>query len=217
MSRKETNKYYFSVEGETEQWYLQWLQKQINNHPESSIKVQFDIKVEKNPLKYAKKINALSTIQAVHVFDFEETNNESAFQTTLDYMKKAESQTKKVKYQLAYTNFCFELWIILHKKRFTTSLPNKNAYLVSINSIYNQSFESLLQYKHKDNFEKILDKLSIDDVKVAITNAYYLDNKNADNGNPLIMYRSYQYYRNNPAMNIHKYIEKILKDVGLLD
>ena len=57
MSRKETNKYYFSVEGETEQWYLQWLQKQINNHPDSKLKVQFDIKVEKNPLKYAKKIN----------------------------------------------------------------------------------------------------------------------------------------------------------------
>ena len=26
---KQTVKYYFTVEGETEQWYLQWLQKQI--------------------------------------------------------------------------------------------------------------------------------------------------------------------------------------------
>ena len=29
--RKPTNKYYFSVEGETEQWYLKWLQDTINN------------------------------------------------------------------------------------------------------------------------------------------------------------------------------------------
>ena len=31
MMRKETKKYYFSVEGETEKWYLDWLQKTINS------------------------------------------------------------------------------------------------------------------------------------------------------------------------------------------
>lgn len=217
MSRKESNKYYFSVEGETEQLYLQWLQKQINNHPNSKLKVQFYIKVEKNPLKYAKKLNTLSKVQAVHVFDYEGSSNESAFKTTLDYMKEAESQTKKVKYQLAYTNFCFELWIILHKRRFETSLPNKNGYLSTINSVYNQSFESLLQYKHKDNFEKILNKISIEDVKTAISNAHHLDSKNIENNSPIITHRSYKYYRNNPSLSIHKHIERILKDVGLMD
>jgi hypothetical protein len=28
-NRKDAQKYYFSVEGETEQWYFQWLEKQI--------------------------------------------------------------------------------------------------------------------------------------------------------------------------------------------
>lgn len=191
--------------------------KKINNHPDSKLKVQFDIKVEKNPLKYAKRINTLSKVQAVHVFDYEEARNEHAFKTTLDYMKEAESKTRKVKYQLAYTNFCFELWIILHKRRFETSIPNKNGYLSTLNSVYNQSFESLLQYKHKDNFEKILNKLSIEDVKTAISNAYHLDSKNSENGNPLITHRNYKYYRNNPALNIHEHIEKIFKDVGLID
>lgn len=37
--RKPTNKYYFSVEGETEQWYLKWLQDAINNTEEASCKV----------------------------------------------------------------------------------------------------------------------------------------------------------------------------------
>lgn len=36
--RKPTNKYYFSVEGETEQWYLKWLQDAINNTEEASCK-----------------------------------------------------------------------------------------------------------------------------------------------------------------------------------
>ena len=31
MSRKECRKYYFSVEGETEKWYLKWLESQINS------------------------------------------------------------------------------------------------------------------------------------------------------------------------------------------
>lgn len=39
IKRKSTLKYYFSVEGETEQWYLEWLQDQINNAPEAVSKV----------------------------------------------------------------------------------------------------------------------------------------------------------------------------------
>ena len=49
--RKPTNKYYFSVEGETEQWYLKWLQDAINNTEEASCKVSIDCPVRKNPLK----------------------------------------------------------------------------------------------------------------------------------------------------------------------
>ena len=31
MKKKPNSKYYFSVEGETEKWYLEWLQKIINH------------------------------------------------------------------------------------------------------------------------------------------------------------------------------------------
>ena len=31
--RKETKKYYFTVEGETEKWYFEWLQRTINSTP----------------------------------------------------------------------------------------------------------------------------------------------------------------------------------------
>lgn len=39
---KITNKYYFSVEGETEKWYLDWLQDKINNEPATKYKVSID-------------------------------------------------------------------------------------------------------------------------------------------------------------------------------
>ena len=45
---KQTVKYYFTVEGETEQWYLQWLQKQINESLEARRRVSFKIDIEKD-------------------------------------------------------------------------------------------------------------------------------------------------------------------------
>ena len=54
--RKPTNKYYFSVEGETEQWYLKWLQDTINNTEKAACKVSIDCPVRKNPLKHAKSL-----------------------------------------------------------------------------------------------------------------------------------------------------------------
>lgn len=37
-NRKSTKKYYFSVQGETEQWYLKWLQDLINGTEQAAIK-----------------------------------------------------------------------------------------------------------------------------------------------------------------------------------
>lgn len=54
--RKLTKKYYFSVEGETEKWYLDWLQDLINNS-DASCKVSFNSKVEKDPVKYVKGLS----------------------------------------------------------------------------------------------------------------------------------------------------------------
>ena len=39
--RKENMTYYFSVEGETEKWYLDWLQNCINECTVSTVPCQF--------------------------------------------------------------------------------------------------------------------------------------------------------------------------------
>lgn len=50
-TRKIQRKYYFSVEGETEQWYLEWLRDEINKNEAAANKVLFDIKIEKESRK----------------------------------------------------------------------------------------------------------------------------------------------------------------------
>lgn len=51
--RKENRKYFFSVEGETERWYLEWLRQTINAEPSARYIVKLNCAVQ-NPLKYAK-------------------------------------------------------------------------------------------------------------------------------------------------------------------
>ena len=71
INRKITKKYYFSVEGETEQWYLKWLQNTINSSGKASCKVSIDCPVQKNPLKRAKSINNTGKVEIWHLSDYE--------------------------------------------------------------------------------------------------------------------------------------------------
>lgn len=61
---KTTQKYNFSVEGETEKWYLDWLKEKINNEPAAKYKVVIDCKIQKNPLKRAKSMIVLLEIES---------------------------------------------------------------------------------------------------------------------------------------------------------
>lgn len=90
-NRKSTKKYYFSVEGETEQWYLQWLQNQINNTEEAEYTVSFDCRVQKNPLKRAKSLVVTGKTEIYHFSDYEsdEAIHVRQFMETMDNMKKA--------------------------------------------------------------------------------------------------------------------------------
>lgn len=64
--RKETKKYAFTVEGETEKWYFDWLEKTINNTEESEYKVSVLSKVQQSPMKFAKRVNPISMPCAIH-------------------------------------------------------------------------------------------------------------------------------------------------------
>lgn len=55
-NRKKMLTYYFSVEGSTEKWYLDWLENQINSIDEAKCKVKIKAEVQKDPVSYEKSL-----------------------------------------------------------------------------------------------------------------------------------------------------------------
>lgn len=219
MAAKKTNrKYYFTVEGETEGWYLDWL-KQLINHNESALHtVTLDWKKEKNPLKRAKSLTVLDETIITHWFDYEshEDVHTRQFIETLDALKQTSALKKQIKYKLGYSNLTFELWMILHKKDCNASLSHRRQYLQWINNAYGEHFAELSDYKEEAQFKRVLRSISLGDVRAAILRAKRIMQKNEEAGLTLHQYKGFRYYKENPSLLIHESIENIFRDCGLL-
>ena len=155
--RKTTRKYYFSVEGETEKWYLNWLQKTINDTRNAKARVSFSIKVEKNPCACVNRISSLQkTTELVHVVDVEgsDISSRKTFSGILGNLSKAMDIKSGIRYSLGYCNLSFELWIILHKTDCFGTFSSKDAYLPFINREYKTHFSGMRDYKKEGNLCK---------------------------------------------------------------
>ncbi|MDD4532205.1 MAG: RloB family protein [Bacilli bacterium] len=216
--RKENRTYYFSVEGETEKWYLDWLQDLINANPAAKHTVKLDSKIQKDPLARAKGLTILGKTEIIHIFDreSEEDVHVREFKTTLDRMKTAQNIGKSITYRLGYSNFTFELWMILHKSDCNGSLGHRSQYLVPLNKAYDEKFENLDQYKHEDNFKRILKQLTLEHVRAAVQRSNAIMKRNQESGYILHEYKRYKYYKENPALSIWEPLEKILRECELL-
>lgn len=214
---KKTNKYYFSVEGETEQWYLKWLQNLINATPDAKCNVSFNCPIQKNPLKYAKSIVITGKTEIYHISDYESDDevHTREFRETMDKMKQAQNIGKQIKYKFGYTNFTFDLWIVLHKSNCNSSLSHRRLYLKHINRAFGETFENMNAYKHEHNFKRILNQLNLSNIKDAIDRAKQIMKTNEENGYKLQEYKGYRYYRENPSLAVWEVIEKILLECGL--
>ncbi len=215
---KPNKKYYFTVDGETEQWYFEWLQQKINQETSSRYTVSFDYPI-KNPLKRAKAWILPGKEEITHICDYESEDeiHTTHFRETLDAMKEAQKLGKQITYKLGYSNFTFELWMILHKRDCFGSLNHRKNYLRLINQCYKEEFENLKAYKHEDNFKRVLGKVSLPHVKAAINRAERLTKLKEENGFKPQQYKGYFFYTENPSLSIWEAIRKILKDCRLLD
>lgn len=216
--RYESLKFVFSVEGETEEWYLEWFQNAINSDNAANYHVKIDVNVEKNPMKLVKKLNAMTTHYVTHLCDVEGqmAGDLKGFETTLANLKEARTQ-KSIAYKLGYSNLSFELWMILHKRDCNSCFNCKSEYLDLINTCYAEDFISLSKYKEEASFKRCLSKLSLNDVRSAIKRAerIMLDRRNSNI--KLRYYKGYSYYPENPALSIQETIKMILKECGLLN
>lgn len=215
MSERRNIKYFFSVEGETEELYFQHL-KNLIFEEENRIATPV-LQIEKcSPSKCVKKISVIHPCTITAVFDVEDNDadHRNRFENTLKEMKAAEKFGKSIKYELGYSNIDFELWIILHKKDFFCNIGNKTQYLSTINQLYGTMFESLSEYKVKRNFLQVLSKITLDDVKAAIERAEKITSQRMSEGKPIKTF-GFEWFDKNPALSVQNVIKKILSECGV--
>ena len=212
----ETRKYFLTVEGETERWYFAWLCSAINACSERKYNVAIDAKVQQSPMKYAKSINPKATPKVIHICDVESMDNVHVQKSEkiLTELKDAKVQ-KKITYDLGYSNFTFELWIVLHRKNCNATLVNRTQYLPHINQAFCENFENLDQYKHEANFKRCLKQLTLSDVRDAIKRAKAIMTQNEKDRKQRRQYKGFTYYTGNPSLTIFEAVEEILVDCGL--
>ncbi len=217
--RKEIRKYFFTVEGETEKWYLEWLRDRVNESPDAAFRVSISAEVNQSPGKYAKRANPIATPKVTHLCDYEsnEDVHVTKFHGILSQLKDANRiKGRRFKYMLGYSNFSFELWMVLHKQNCNGELAHRSQYLPHINRAFGEHFENLDQYKHEANFKRCLASLTLADVRAAINRANRIMQNNKDSGKQLMEYKGFRYYQDNPSLTIWEPIEQILADCKLL-
>ena len=211
-SRFENRKYTFTVEGQTEKWYFQWLGEQIRNCDARIYDANVKVTVQSNPESGYKKLNGLTTQELFHVCDVESSAKEDIdrFKQVLLSMKNVTNQ-KRIDYILGYSNFTFELWMILHKQECNHSLTDKKQYLKYINQAFGEQFENLSQYKNESCFKRCLSKLTLEDVKQAIVRADALAKNNKLYKKPT-HFRGYSFYLDNPALSVHEIVKRMIQE-----
>ena len=132
-------------------------------------------------------------------------------------LKDIKDANQLVDYQLGYSNLTFDLWICLHKKNITVSRGHRKEYVHDVNSAFNKKYSNIDEYKREKEFKAILSTITLDDVKAAIERAKIirLNNQiglsNISNQRKTT-YCGFEYYCENPDLNIQEIVEKIIND-----
>ena len=140
------------------------------------------------------------------------------FQGTIEELSNATNIPGIKKAELYYTNFTFELWLILHKDNCFRVYSHRDQYLKSLNSAYKTEFENLNKFKAENNVKKCLDKITLSDILKAIKRAKKIMKDRKEYSQPKhLKNKKFEivYYEDNPSLNIHILIENILTACGI--
>lgn len=223
---KECLSYVISVEGENcEVMYFNHLQNLINNCEYSKYNVNIDVK-KKNPISFAKsktipfaKVGKNNEIKFYHVQDIEDYYDKfqlNKFHSIIDEVVQAKKLCRIPYYELGYTNYTFDLWMVIHKYNLNYEIEDRSKYYIYLNRGYNKNYKSMGEYKNKDEFESILKQIELKDVINAINIGKAIRKKHKDNNEYLEIYNGFKYYRDNPDMSLHLVVEEILINCGII-
>ncbi|TCL56028.1 RloB-like protein [Hydrogenispora ethanolica] len=207
--RRQIQVYRGAYEGLQEELYLKHLKKLIHQCESRTYNVDFLFFCcgGGNPLIVAERAASATVYHAEHQMKtaiFDQDLKEGQFRQALDKCKEKEVFP-------AYSNLCFDLWLILHKSRFERCVNQPSQYAPIIREIYHLPAEA--DIKEEATILNILSQIQLTDVYQAITYAMEIIQKNSEVGEPCFTDRSVKYYRN-PDLRMHQFIEKVLNDTG---
>ena len=222
---KESRHVYISVEGDVcETLYFEHLRTLINSNPQGKYNLKLSIK-KANPYSYVKQ-NAYKpmdkekgkTIPFYHIQDVEDYNDEGLrkqFKALVDEMKKAEKDFRIPTF-LGYSNYTFELWMLLHATDMKSPVANRYAYLKHINKYFCRKYQGLEEYKEGEEFNDILRKyVNLESVYAAIDRADYIDKQKKQSNQRCEQYRNLVIYPDNPYTTVHQVVSSILSLCGI--
>lgn len=149
-------------------------------------------------------------------YESEEEIHVKQFTETMDRLAETKKLKKQIVYKFGYSNFSFDLWMVLHKMDYRKSIAHRRLYITPINKAYGESFENMDEFKHEGNFKRCLRQLCLSDVASAMNRAQAIMETNKQNGYTLYQYKGYSFYKENPSLMVWEIIKKILMECGLI-
>ncbi len=202
--------YFCVVEGQQEIIYLKRISALLTKFPERIVKIN-------TALGDANKLNKN---QSLPDYDracfFDHDFNKVEFERNLDTCIKLNSKNKKARNKSeyntyhAYSNICFDLWLILHKEFTTRLVSSADGYIDDVRRIYLLPKEA--DIKKEDVIEKIVSQINLDDVRTAISNAQRI-RKSKLPTDELLTNEKNPYY-SPPDFSIDVFLNTVLKDAG---
>lgn len=189
-----------------ERLYFEKIQEIVNNIEERTYDLLFDFAepfggdpkcvVERAVKKSIGKMNKA----AVFDYDGKREKYEEAIDLAMD---------KQI--TLGYTNYCFDLWLILHKEDHYDRVNSSDGYIEELRKVY--GLENNANVKKRDQVKAILDKIDLEDIKAAVRRAEVITASNLEkesNKTP----QSYEYY-DNPDTQMHEMLKDVFSKIGI--
>lgn len=216
---KEKYQFNISVEGEVcEYLYFLHIAKLINASPDARYKVNIICKkasphdfVRRNQCIYTNKKGKylIPYIHIQDIEDYQDENQQTKFKALLDEIRNTEKE-HRVTYQLGYSNYTFELWMLLHVADMKYAVLNRDGYLKPINKYFKRKYNDIDKYKRRTEFQGILDEfITLESIFTAIKHAEEISIKNCTEGKKQESYKKFSFYFDNPDTSIHEIVKLI--------
>ena len=123
-----------------------------------------------------------------HIQDIEDYYDKSllnSFYTLISSLSEAK-KIFGITYELGYSNYSFELWVLLHVANMSQTLSTRKDYLKYINKYFKKKYKRFEEFKNEKEFVLILKNfVTIESVTQAISNANKIVSNNFELQKPV--------------------------------